>query len=161
MLRAITSIALLIVIVSCNAKKETLTAKQIANVKDSVQQMATSIATTISQQGPTAWLRYFEDAPNFFMASEGKLVFPNYDTAKNFINNTLVKIIRKIELRWSDVRIDPLTTNLANMAATFHEDITDASGKTTPQDGYFTGLAHQTPQGWKLLNAHWSVMAAH
>ena len=161
MLRAITSIMLLIFIVSCNEKKDTLTPKQIADVRDSVQTMAQSIAKNISQQGPTAWLQYFEAAPDFYMASEGKLVFPNYDTAKNFINNTLVKIISKIELRWSDVRIDPLTTNFANMAATFHEDITDASGKTTPQDGYFTGLAHQTPQGWKLLNAHWSVIAAH
>lgn len=161
MLRAIISITLLVGIVSCNAKKETLTTKQIADVKDSVQIMAASIATTISQQGPTAWLQYFEDVPNFYMASEGKLVFPNYDTAKNFINNTLVNIIHTITLRWSDVRIDPLTTGLANIAATFHEDITDASGKTTPQDGYFTGLAHQTAKGWKLLNAHWSVIAPH
>ena len=133
----------------------------MADVKDSVQKMANSIAQSISQQGPVAWLQYFENAPDFFMASEGKLVFPNYDTAKNFITNTLVKLIRKIELRWGDVRINPLTNDLASMAATFHEDLTDAAGKTTPQDGYFTGLAHHTTHGWKLLNAHWSVITAH
>jgi hypothetical protein len=158
--RAILFSALLMVIVSCNEKKDTLTPGQIADVKDSVQIMAQSIAKDISQQGPKAWLQYFEDAPDFFMASEGKLVFPNIDTAKNIINTKLITIISKIELHWSDVRIHPLTASLAGMAATFHEDITDVSGKTTPHDGYFTGLAHQTPQGWKLLNAHWSVVAA-
>lgn len=94
------------------------------------------------------------------MASEGQLVFPNNDSAKNFIKNTLVKSISKIELHWNNIRVDPLTTRLAGIAANFHEDITDYEGKKITEDGYFTGIAHQTPQGWQLRNAHWSVITA-
>ena len=82
--------------------------------------------------------------PNFFMASGGQIAFPNYDSANNFIKNVLVKNIRKIELEWKNIHIDPLTPHLANMAADFHEDITDLNGKTLPYNGYFTGIAEQT-----------------
>jgi hypothetical protein len=123
--------------------------------------MAESIEKNVSQQGPVAWLRYFENTPDFFMASGGQLVFPNIDTATNFINTILIKSISKIELHWSNIRIDPLTPDLAGISAAFHEDITDAAGKKTPQDGYFTAIVHHTTQGWKLRNAHWSLAEAH
>jgi hypothetical protein len=120
--------------------------------------MTESIAKNVSREGPVAWLRYFENAPDFFMASDGQLVFPNIDTAKSFINNVLIKTMPKIQLRWSNIRIDSLTNTFASISAVYHEDVTDGTGKTTPHDGYFTGIAHQTSQGWKLHNAHWSSM---
>lgn len=141
---------------SCTSRGRSLPAKEMASVQDSVRLMAEAIAKDISREGPVAWLRYFENTPGFFMASDGELVFPNYDSAKNFINTTLVKSISKIELHWSNMRIEPFSGEFAGLAAIFHEDITDAAGKTFPQDGYFTALAHQTKQGWKLQHAHWS-----
>jgi hypothetical protein len=145
-------------IVSCGGNTETYTLNQFAMVRDSVRVMAESIANDVSREGPLAWLRYFENAPDFFMASEGRLVFPNNDSATNFIKNTLVKSISKIELHWNNIRIDPLTTRLAGISADFHEDITDYKGRKIAEDGYFTGIAEQTFQGWKLRNAHWSVI---
>jgi len=94
-------------------------------VKDNVQFMAVSITKDISHEGPIAWLGYFENTPDFFMVSDGQLVFPNIDSATNFINNTLIKVMPRIQLRWNNVRIDPLTINLASISAVFHEDITD------------------------------------
>ena len=133
---------------------------QFAAIRDSVQIMTQSISKDISLEGPGAWLKYFENTADFFMASEGRLVFPNNDSAANFIKNTLVKTIRKIDLRWNNLRIDPLSSKLAGISADFHEDITDNTGKKIAEDGYFTGIAEQTPQGWKLRNAHWSVVPA-
>lgn len=141
---------------SCSNNTGAFTSEERSLVQDSVQLMAESIEKNVSQQGPMAWLRYFESAPDFFMASDGRLVFPNIDTATNFINTILIKSISKIELHWSNIRIDPLTAEIASISAAFHEDITDATGKKTPHDGYFTAIAHQTKQGWKLHNAHWS-----
>jgi hypothetical protein len=123
--------------------------------------MTESIAKNISHEGPVAWLRYFENSPGFFMASDGQLVFPNIDTAKNFINNILIKAMPEIQLRWSNIRIDPLAINLASISAVYHEDISDSTGNMTPHDGYFTAIAHQTAQGWKLRNAHWSSIVTH
>jgi SnoaL-like domain len=146
---------------SCSNNAGAFTLKERSLVQDSVRLMAESIAKDVSHDGPVAWLRYFESTPDFFMASDGQLVFPNIDTATGFINNILVKSISKIELHWSNIRVDPLTAELASISAIFHEDIKDAAGKTTPGDGYFTGIAHQTSQGWKLHNAHWSSIVAH
>ncbi len=123
--------------------------------------MTASIAKDVSDKGPLAWLQYFKDTSDFFMASGGHLVFANNDSAKNFINHVLVKSIREIKLHWSNVRVDPLTDQLASVGAAFHEDMMDSTGKELPIDGYFTGTAEQTSIGWKLLNAHWSMAVGH
>jgi hypothetical protein len=151
----------IIIFSSCTDNASYLTQKQSSIVKDSVQQMTESIARNVTKEGPVAWLRYFENSTDFFMASEGNLVFLNYDSASNIINTTLVKTISKIELHWNNIRIDPLNNNLACIAAGFHEDLTDYAGKKTLVDGYFTGITKKTSQGWKLHNAHWSVLANH
>jgi SnoaL-like domain len=152
-------IGLLCCIVACSDNKKAYTTNQLAAVRDSVQIMTESIARDVSGEGPVAWLKYFENTPDFFMASEGRLVFPNSDSATAFIKNILVKSISKIELRWDHIRIDPLTTKLAGVSANFHEDIIDPTGKKIVGDGYFTGIAEETSQGWKLRNAHWSVIS--
>ena len=120
--------------------------------------MVNSIPKDLSRKGPIAWLWYFENTPDFFMASNGQLEFPNFYTAKSIINSTLIKVISKIELRWTNIQIEALTHKFANISAIYHEDITDSTGKTIPYDGYFTAIAHQTSEGWKLHNAHWSII---
>jgi len=122
--------------------------------------MASNIARDVSAKGPSAWLNYFQDSPDFFMANDGRLTFHNYQSAKAFIQDTLVKSISKITLNWSHMRIDPLTSRLAAIGSDFHEDITFANGKPLPLDGYFSGIAIQTKTGWKLRNAHWSIKKA-
>ncbi len=149
-------IILILVDCSCSHDGGSLTQAQYDMVKNNVQKMTESIAKNISDKGPVSWLSYFENSPDFFMASDGQLKFPNNDSATVFINNTLIKIIPKIELHWKTIRIDPLTTKLASIGSYYHEDITNNNGLTLHVDGYFTGIAHLTSQGWKLRNAHWS-----
>lgn len=150
-------LSLFFTLISCNSKTESMTSRQSAEIKDSVQQMIELVAKDISHDGPIAWLHYFENTPNFFMASDGQLVFANNDSATLFIKNILVKQISKIELSWSDIRIDPLTEMFANVGATWHETITDFANNKISQAGYFTGIAEKTSKGWQLRNAHWSV----
>jgi len=142
---------------SCYGNNTSMSASRSQAVKDSVLQLADLTAKDISARGPIAWLDHFEDSPDFFMASDGILAFKNYQTADTFIKDTLVKAISKINLRWSAIRIDPLSPEIATMAASFHEDISYQSGKITPYDGYFTGTAHETEKRWKFRNAHWSL----
>jgi ketosteroid isomerase-like protein len=126
-------------------------------IRDSVSQMTANIARDISAKGPAAWLDYFDDTPDFFMASNGQLVFKDYTAARAFIQNSLVRVISKINLRWHQVRIDAFSPDVAAVGADFHEDLTDIKGQTTAVDGYFTATAHHTANGWKLRNAHWSL----
>jgi hypothetical protein len=154
-------VGLILLISSCHHNNtDSLTASQRSIVMDSVQLMLDSIAKAISHDGPVAWIRYFENSPDFYMASEGQLAFTNNDSLANFLTNTFAKSVSKIELIWSHVRIDPFTGKIAGVAAIFHEDITDFAGRKTPSDGYFTGIAHQTSQGWQFQNAHWSIIPA-
>jgi SnoaL-like domain len=153
-----TLVGLILLISSCYNNTDSLTTAQRSIVMDSVQLMVDSIAKAISHDGPIAWIRYFENSPDFYMASEGQLAFTNNDSLANFLKNTFTKTVSKIELSWSQVRIDPFTSKIAAVAAIFHEDITDFAGRKTPSDGYFTGIAHQTSKGWQLQNAHWSII---
>jgi SnoaL-like domain len=129
------------------------------SVRDSVQQMMTQLSKDITDKGPTAWLQYFEDKPGFFMASEGAMSFPNYDSAARFINNTLSRQVRRMKLEWRDVRVDVLDDDLAAIGASWLENMTDSTGETHLQSGYFTGVAEATASGWRLRNAHWSAIS--
>jgi FlaG/FlaF family flagellin (archaellin) len=145
------------IVSACNSSTQSLVTGQQAKVKTAVQQFADSIATGVTHDGPIAWLKYFDHSPAFFMASDGQLVFPDQQAADKFITGTLVKSISKINLSWTNLRVDALTPEMGLIAAGFHEDITDSKGNTTSYNGYFTGIAQQTNKGWQLRDAHWSI----
>ncbi len=151
-------LVILFCLVSCNNQAKSLNQNQIKTIRDSVKEMMNSISKDVSNNGPIAWTKYFENSQNFFMASEGQLIFPSDDSAESFIKNTLVKQIRKINLQWNNIEIDPLTLKLAGVAANWHEEITDFTNNKTSQVGYFTAITENTSKGWQLRNAHWSAI---
>ena len=143
---------------SCNYSQQQLTPEQISGLQKDVFKLTSNISADISTKGPVAWLNYFENSPDFFMASEGQIVFHNYASAQSFIKDTLLKSISKIKLQWGKIRINVLNTQLASIGSDFHEDITSlTTNQTVPVDGYFTSTAVLTASGWKLRNLHWSV----
>src|SRR6202007_3228026 len=119
---------------------------------DSVKKMMVSISNDVTMKGPIAWAYYFEDVPDFFMANDGKLQLSSGDSAQYFIKNVLVLNISKIELQWSNIRIDTYTATLASVAANFKEYMIDVNGKMLSVAGYFTGVAQKTNSGWRLRN---------
>jgi len=139
-------------------KPHNITPQEAAVVKDNVQQTMAAIARDVSTKGPVAWLTYFERTPGFFMASEGGVAFADNKTAAIFINDSLPKYIRTIQLQWQNIKIDPLTTALASVGAEYHENITAISGAMNSEHGYFTAVAEKTAGGWQLRNLHWSVV---
>ncbi len=143
----------------CTYRNPELTAETNSIVKDSVTQMAAHISIDVSTHGPAAWLNYFENAPGFFMASDGMLVFKDYPTAKSYTLNTVVKNFKKIDLNWKNLRVDPLTATYASMGADFHEDITLANGQNLSVGGYVTATAHFDGTRWKLRNMNWAIKA--
>src|SRR5471030_1507458 len=141
---------ILSLIVSCKQNAATFTANDAATVKAGVQKLADSTEKAMLHKGPLGWLDYFENSPDFFMASDGSLSFSDYNTADLFIKNTLVKQVTKINLKFIDLRIDPLSLQTATMGANFHEYMLYASGKSTEIDGYFTATAHLTDKGGSI-----------
>jgi len=136
-----------------------LTGPQAAAIADSVRAFAASVARGVSDQGPAAWRGYFADTAAFFMASEGRLVFPTSESATRGIEQ-LGRVISHIELQWGDsMRVDPLAPGLAVLGATYHEVRVDQAGHRIEENGYFTGLAQHRAAGWQFRDAHWSVLA--
>lgn len=137
-----------------------LSAATRAAVTEGVRQLARDSAHGVTREGPAAWHRYFSPAPAFFMASEGQLVFSSASTATRGIDD-LTHLIKSIELRWGDdLRVDPLTADLAVMGSSWSELRVGADGARVTEGGYFTAVAERRDGRWMFRNAHWSVMPA-
>lgn len=116
-----------------------------------------SVAHDITQEGPAAWRRYFADSPAFFMAVNGRLVFPNNAAATVGIQQ-VASAIKQIDLRWGDdVRVDPLSQEFAVVAASYHEVRVDTAGQRVEETGFFTATAEYRDGHWQFRNVHWSV----
>ena len=146
-----------IIIYACNNPDRQLINIENSSAQRNINEWLTGISEQVSEKGPTAWLNYFERSPDFFMASEGALAFTSYDAADSFISHVLVKNIKTIKLAWTDIKIESLNKKFALIGAQFHENISYFNGTTQPEDGYFTGIAVMTGDGWKLRNLHWST----
>jgi Domain of unknown function (DUF4440) len=125
--------------------------------EDDVRAFTRTVSHDVTQNGPTAWRKLFSDSPAFFMASNGLLVFPNSAAATKGIQD-FARTIKQIELRWGDdLRVDPLTPDLAVVAATYHEIQVNTAGQRVDEAGFFTGIAEYRDGRWQFRNAHWSV----
>jgi hypothetical protein len=157
-MRARVLLPIIFLFAACRIKTETSERKDAATVSDSVRLLLVNLQKGLADKGSVVWLDYFDQAPGFYMASDGQIAFKDYQTAKQFIETVLIKKIKTIHLTFSDLRIDSLTNSSASIGAGFHEDLTDSTGITTHADGYLTALTKQTASGWKFGNLHWSIL---
>jgi hypothetical protein len=135
-----------------------LTSTRTAQIDKEVRAFALDVARGVSQEGPTAWRRYFSQSPEFFMAAAGRLAFSNGESAIAAIPD-LARSIKQIDLQWGEeLRVDPLTPTLAIMATPYREVRTDPTGARVSEAGYFTGTTEFKEGHWQFRNAHWSVV---
>jgi hypothetical protein len=133
-----------------------LTSAQKHTIEDSVRRFALNVAHDVSREGPIAWRKHFADSPSFFMAVNGRLVFPNSESATQGIQN-FAQTIQHIELHWGDdIRVDPLTPEFAIVATPWAEVQTDLKGHQVTTSGFFTALVESRNGQWQFRNAHWS-----
>jgi hypothetical protein len=141
------------------SRYEPLASERAEGVDRQVKEFAATVAHDVTQEGPGAWRRHFSDGPAFYMATDGKLQFADSAAATAGIQ-VLQHMIKRIELKWSDVRVDPLTPELAGFRAEWHEGIDMADGKRIESGGYFTGTVEQKNGRWQFRNLHWSTASA-
>jgi hypothetical protein len=127
-------------------------------VKTAVNTFMQAVAQGVTKEGPTAWSQYFADDPAFFMAVDGHLVFPDNAAASAGIHQAAIEI-KHIDLVWgTDLRVDPLTPDLAVVATSWKEVQVNAAGKRKEEAGFFTGVAEYRKGRWQLRDAHWSLV---
>jgi hypothetical protein len=125
-------------------------------VEQAVRAFMQTVAHDVTQQGPVAWRKFFSHGPKFFMASDGRMAFPNYPDADKAING-LATTIKHIDLTWSnELRVDALSPSLAVVATPWHEVRTLASGRVE-DSGFFTGTVEYLDGRWQFRDLHWSV----
>ncbi len=135
-----------------------MTAQKKQIMRHDIITMTNEVCKDLQMKGPIAWLDYFEKSDDFFMVNDGMLAFPDNQTAATFISDTLTKMISKINLTWSAVKIDILCENYAGMSAEYDETLTNESGKSQMNKGYFTATLHLQNSKWKFRNLHWSSL---
>jgi hypothetical protein len=131
-----------------------------AAVESEVRQFTATVAHDVTSDGPIAWRKFFADQPEFFMAVNGKLIFPDGQSAANALPQ-IASQFKHIELQWgADLRLDPLTDKLCSVATSYTENIELQPGVTGMPSGrevgYFTGIAESRDGHWQFRNAHWS-----
>lgn len=137
-----------------------LPASQRAAVEASTRSFMQSVANDVTTQGPTVWEKHFVDDPAFFMANDGRLVFPNTQTAAQGIE-AFAHTIKHIELHWGDdLRVDVLTPNLALVGSSWSEVQIDNADHQVNEGGFFTGLVENRDGRWQFRDAHWSSIPA-
>lgn len=122
-----------------------------------VRGLMQSVARDVTRDGPVAWIKYFDAGPAFFMAVNGQMAFPN-GTAAREGTRKFAQTISHIELKWGDdLRVDPLTADLAVVAVSWRETLVDTAGRRVDEAGYFTGTVEYRKGRWLFRNAHWST----
>jgi hypothetical protein len=131
--------------------------KDRAQTRAAVRAFLTRVAADVTRAGPAAWRAEFALSPDFYMASDGALVFADGAAAQAGIEQ-LTQVLKSVHLSFgTDVRITPLSDTQALIGAPWDEVLTDAAGGERHEAGYFTALAVRGPDGeWRLASAHWS-----
>ena len=139
------------------AELRSLTSADAGAIGESARTFMRTVAHDVTQEGPQAWLRFFDTSPEFFMAVNGQLAFPNAAAAQEGTRN-FARTINHIDLTWGDdLRVDPLTAQLAVVAASWREIQVDKAGHRIEEAGYFTGLAEYRDGRWRFRDIHWSA----
>jgi hypothetical protein len=140
-----------------SAELQSLTPARAAAIDESARTFMHTVAFDVTKEGPLAWLKFFNTGPEFFMAVNGQLAFPNTAAAKEGTQN-FARTMNRIDLTWGDdLRVDPLTAELAVVATSWREIQVDKAGHRTEETGYFTGLAEYRDGRWRFRDIHWSA----
>ncbi|HKV79616.1 MAG TPA: hypothetical protein VJP02_15820 [Candidatus Sulfotelmatobacter sp.] len=139
------------------SQPHSLTPDEAVAIDRAVRAFMQTVSHSVTQDGPMAWIKYFDASPAFFMAVNGQMAFPNAAAAQDGTRK-FAQTIRKIELNWGDdLRVDPLTNEFAIVAVSWREMQVDTAGHSITETGYFTGLAEYREGHWQFRNAHWSA----
>jgi hypothetical protein len=134
-----------------------VTSGEAVAVDQAVRAFMQTVSQSVTQDGPLAWIKYFDESPAFFMAVNGQMAFPNASAAQEGTRK-FAQTIRQIELKWGDdLRVDPLTNEYAVVGVSWREVQVDTAGHSVTETGYFTALVEYRDGHWQFRNAHWSA----
>jgi len=145
----------LLLLVACAGTPATTPARSSATVEAQVRELLTTVSRDLARDGPPGWLPYFLTGGEFFMASDGAIAFRDYQQAADGCRQ-MAHQFGSGDLEWSNVRVQPLSEDLAAFGADYREVMQQRAGSAMHFEGYVTGVAVRTLSGWQLQHLHWS-----
>jgi hypothetical protein len=134
-----------------------LTSEGAVRIDRDVRAFALAVAQDVTKDGPLAWPKYLDGGPSFFLAANGQWGFRDGASVAAGMQS-FASAVPHVELHWGDdLRVDPLTPDLAVMAASYREIQVSANRSRTEQSGFFTGTLEYRDGRWRFRNQHWSV----
>jgi hypothetical protein len=127
----------------------------IESTSDDIDGFSQRLIQDLRSFGPSGWLRHFEDSENFYMGSDGRIVFPSADSARIFVEQLATKY-SVIDLNLLDVRRDHHSAELVTIVSPYLESITDKQGDTISFGGLVSMVLVKRGADWKIRSLHWS-----
>lgn len=66
-----------------SSQSHSLTPDETVAVERAVRAFMQTVSHSVRQDGPVAWIKYFDASPAFFMAVNGQMAFPNAAAAQD------------------------------------------------------------------------------
>lgn len=145
-------IILVFVLVGCQQSQQTLTDSQKEIIKKEVKEQFNQLVSTLNKKDPVAWSDYY--SKDDFLST---IVSIEYFAKRNEWVDTITKYFamresQKIEL--IEVRVTPLTSNLALMTSEEKSEMKLKSGESIKSIHVFTMLWKKEQAGWKVQHSH-------
>ena len=125
--------------------------KRLQSVTDSVRATLHRYYEDIRRNGLMAEFAYLDSSAEFSWLPPGYETSISYDSIAKIIRQNALAV-READNSWDNLRITPLTEQLASYSGGIRSVITDTSGKTDVYILIETGVVIKRADGWKLLN---------
>jgi hypothetical protein len=151
------SLCVALVAIGCRpATPPDLSEQQRSAIADSVRGLLGELATWMSSQGAgRAFSAFFDSAPGFVQAADGRITSPSFDSLATRYRSWAPPAGGR--LAWDTVRVEPLGPGLAHFTGAFTESYAPQSGQPYVGHGVMSGVAIRRPAGWKIAALHTSL----
>jgi hypothetical protein len=100
--------------------------------------------------GMLAEFNWLDSSSSFFWVPPGYGGPISYDSVASVIRRNAA-LVKKIDERWEDLQIFPLTAEYISYTGRIRSDVTDSTGHTSTTRFLETGILIKKGNGWKLL----------
>ena len=124
-----------------------LSEAQRATVAGGVKEMMATVSDSLKTKGPSAWLPYLQNSPEFKWEYKG--VVSKYDAVVAGLQQQSLHY-QSIAIVWDSVEIKPQTLDQALLSAKFSETSIKFGGEQSTYVGSLNAKIVLSPGGWKF-----------
>ena len=150
-MKLIWTYSLFLIITFHSYGQKTLNSEDKKSITLEIQQMFENYHNDIIKNGLASEFKYLDTSSDFFWVPPGYEKVLDYDTVKSILI-TNSKGINFIEFSWENIKIVPLTNNIANYSGIVKCVQVDTNNNSATFKIIESGTLIKRKDGWKFLN---------